>query len=70
MTSALKKVFDAAEKEAQQLKDDFVSTEHLLLALIQVSSSAQKILKRHQVHGRHRSKGIARHGSRIATSHR
>ena len=37
-TSALKKVFDFAEKEAQRLKDDFVSTEHLLLALAQVSS--------------------------------
>jgi ATP-dependent Clp protease ATP-binding subunit ClpB len=33
MSSALTKVFDRASKEAENFKDDYVSTEHLLLAL-------------------------------------
>jgi ATP-dependent Clp protease ATP-binding subunit ClpB len=33
MSSALQKVLDRAAKEAENFKDDFVSTEHLLLAL-------------------------------------
>ncbi len=49
MTSALKKVFDQAEKEASQLSDDFVSTEHLLMGLIQVETSAQKIFKKYKI---------------------
>ena len=49
MTSALKRVFDLAEKEAVQLTDQFTSTEHFLLALIQVDSPASKILKKNGV---------------------
>src|ERR1700677_1685756 len=49
VTSSLKKVFDQAEKEAAQLSDDFTSTEHLLLGLIEVSTSAQKVLKKYNV---------------------
>ncbi len=49
ITGALKKIFDAAEKEAAQFKDEFVSTEHLLLGLVQIETSAQKILKRNKV---------------------
>lgn len=49
MTSALKKVFDQAEKEALALKDDFTSTEHFLLGLIQVESPVQKLLKKNGV---------------------
>ena len=37
-------VFSAAQKEADRLKDEYVSTEHLLLALAQVKSEAQQIL--------------------------
>src|SRR5687768_3771755 len=37
-------VFAAAQKEADRLKDEFVSTEHLLLALASVKSEAQTIL--------------------------
>jgi ATP-dependent Clp protease ATP-binding subunit ClpB len=37
-------VFTAAQKEADRLKDEYVSTEHLLLALSQVRSEAQRIL--------------------------
>jgi ATP-dependent Clp protease ATP-binding subunit ClpB len=33
MSNALTKVFDRASKEAENFKDDYVSTEHLLLAL-------------------------------------
>jgi ATP-dependent Clp protease ATP-binding subunit ClpB len=49
MTSALKKVFDLAEKEAALLHDEFTSTEHFLLALLQIDSSAQRILKANEV---------------------
>jgi ATP-dependent Clp protease ATP-binding subunit ClpB len=38
-------VLDAAQREAGTMKDDFVSTEHLLLALTKVDTKAQKILK-------------------------
>jgi ATP-dependent Clp protease ATP-binding subunit ClpB len=40
----LARVFDAALKEALALKDEFVSTEHLLLALTQVKSPAGQLL--------------------------
>ncbi len=44
LTNELRKALDAAEKEAHQLKDDFVSTEHLLLALLaQGGASLKKI---------------------------
>src|SRR5262245_26177456 len=36
----LKQVFDNARLEAEKLKDDYVSTEHLLLALVDVRDSA------------------------------
>ena len=41
----LGKVFEAAQLEADAMKDDFVSTEHLLLALAKVESKAQNILQ-------------------------
>jgi ATP-dependent Clp protease ATP-binding subunit ClpB len=37
-------VLAAAQKEADRLKDDYVSTEHLLLALTQTKSEAKEIL--------------------------
>ena len=37
-------VFNQAEKEADRLKDEYISTEHLLLALAQVKSEAKEIL--------------------------
>lgn len=49
MTTSLRRCLDQAEKEANQLKDEFISTEHLILGLIQVESSAQRILKKHRV---------------------
>jgi len=45
ITPRLKKVIESAESEAEALKDEYVSTEHLLLAMIQDSGEAGKILK-------------------------
>ena len=42
--SELAKVFEAAQREADAMKDDFVSTEHLLLGLAKVDSKAKKVL--------------------------
>ena len=42
--SALK-VIEAAQKLAESMKDEFVSTEHLLLALAQVDTKAKNVLK-------------------------
>ncbi len=39
------KVLEAAQKQADTMKDDFVSTEHLLLALAQVDTKAKNVLK-------------------------
>ncbi len=41
----LSKVLDAAQAEADGMKDDFVSTEHLLLALAGTKSKAQEVLQ-------------------------
>lgn len=38
ITPELKKVLDTAESEAATLRDEFISTEHLLLALVQADS--------------------------------
>lgn len=45
ISTALSQVLDAAQREAGTMKDDFVSTEHLLLALTKVDSKAKNILK-------------------------
>jgi len=44
MSRSLQDVFNAAQKEADRLKDEFVSTEHLMLALSQVKSETKEIL--------------------------
>ena len=41
---SLAKVLDAAQREADTMKDDFVSVEHLLLALAKVDSKAKNVL--------------------------
>jgi ATP-dependent Clp protease ATP-binding subunit ClpB len=40
----LSKVFDAAQKQADLMKDQFLSTEHLLIGLIKVDTEAKKLL--------------------------
>src|SRR5688572_28759681 len=44
MNRATNEVYAEAQKEADRLKDEYVSTEHLLLALAQVKSEARDIL--------------------------
>lgn len=43
--AALKQVLEAAAKRAETMKDDYVSTEHLLLALATVDSKAKRLLE-------------------------
>jgi ATP-dependent Clp protease ATP-binding subunit ClpB len=48
MGSTLKKALDAAQSEATKLKDEYVSTEHLLLGLMdEGGSSLKKIFQKH-----------------------
>src|SRR5438552_2424622 len=48
LSSSLKKVLDAAQAEASKLKDDYISTEHLLLGLLdEGGSSLKKIFQTH-----------------------
>ena len=42
---AFTEVLSAAEQEAERMKDQYISTEHLLLALTDVPSDAKEILK-------------------------
>ncbi len=49
ITPKLKEVLEAAEKEAGRLKDEYVSVEHLLAAMLQVSCPASEILKKHGI---------------------
>jgi ATP-dependent Clp protease ATP-binding subunit ClpB len=44
-TQQLTSVFESAQREAGTMKDDFVSTEHLLLALSKADSKAKSTLK-------------------------
>jgi len=45
LSESLGKVFDAAQAEAESMQDEFVSTEHLLLALAKTKTKAQDLLK-------------------------
>lgn len=47
LSSALDAVFRTAEKEADQFKDEYISTEHLLLGLAASDGFAGKLLRRH-----------------------
>ena len=49
MARALQDVFAQAQKEADRLKDQYISTEHLLLGLAEVKSEAKQLLTRHGV---------------------
>ncbi|MDX9858106.1 MAG: ATP-dependent chaperone ClpB [candidate division Zixibacteria bacterium] len=48
-SNELTQVFFKAESELKQFNDEYVSVEHLLLALLEVKSKAQEILKAHGV---------------------
>jgi ATP-dependent Clp protease ATP-binding subunit ClpB len=58
MTPDLTKVFEAAAQEAGTMKDEFVSTEHLLLALTKVDSKAKNLLKLNAVTEKDVLKGL------------
>ncbi|MGZ5439898.1 MAG: Clp protease N-terminal domain-containing protein, partial [Candidatus Aminicenantales bacterium] len=46
LSSALRQILDAARKEAEQLKDEYVSTEHLFLAMLKDGKNeASRILR-------------------------
>ena len=45
ITPRLKKVIESAENEGQALKDEYVSTEHLLLAMVSDGGDAGRLLK-------------------------
>jgi ATP-dependent Clp protease ATP-binding subunit ClpB len=45
LSQELTRVLEGAQREADAMKDEFVSTEHLLLALAKVDSKAKNVLK-------------------------
>jgi len=45
ITPRLKKIIEGAEAEAEALKDEYVSTEHLLLSMVQESGESGKVLR-------------------------
>ncbi len=49
MSPAVLKVLETAQDLAQRMKDQFVSTEHLLIALTQVDDQARRLLELHGV---------------------
>jgi ATP-dependent Clp protease ATP-binding subunit ClpB len=49
MAPALKKAIDTAFKEMERLKDEFVSTEHLLVGVVDTEGGASEILARNGV---------------------
>ncbi|HEY0144341.1 MAG TPA: ATP-dependent chaperone ClpB [Thermoanaerobaculia bacterium] len=52
VSSALRKIFDAAFASAETFNDEYVSTEHLLLAIAEAKdTTASQILRRHGVVG-------------------
>ncbi len=49
VTGDLAQVFEQSLRVAQELKDNFVSTEHLLIALLDVSSQSQETLSKFKI---------------------
>src|SRR5213593_3026045 len=49
ITPRLQDVFSAAEQEAERFKDEYLSTEHLLLAIVDAGGTAAGVLKRQGV---------------------
>src|SRR5216684_1063167 len=68
----LSQVFTAAQKQAEQMKDEYISTEHLLLAIAdEKDGNAGKILRQHGVNRDDLLKVIeqTRGGARITDQH-
>ncbi len=49
VSPALRQVYEAAQQEAERLKDEYISTEHFLLGLAEGAGQAAQILKRANV---------------------
>ena len=49
ITPKLKEVFETAQKESERLKDEYVSVEHLLAAILSVKCPSSEILKKYGV---------------------
>ena len=49
LTPYLGKILENSGKEANKLKDDFISTEHILLSMAETDGQAKKILDKHEV---------------------
>lgn len=49
ITQELKNVFEGALREAEHLRDDYVSVEHLLLGILKTKNRVERILKRYGV---------------------
>ena len=67
-SSRLSQIFNAAHKEAEKMQDEYISTEHLLLAIAdEKDGSAGKILRQHGVNREDLLKAIeqTRGGTRI-----
>jgi len=51
LTQDMARVLDRAKREAVRMKDQFISAEHLFLALFEIPSEARKILESYQAEG-------------------
>jgi ATP-dependent Clp protease ATP-binding subunit ClpB len=49
ITPRLKKLMDEASVEAERLKDDFISTEHILLAMVETGGEVSDLLRRQNI---------------------
>lgn len=49
VSNELRKVFDNASNEAKSLKDEFISSEHLLLGIIESKSSVSELLEKYNI---------------------
>jgi ATP-dependent Clp protease ATP-binding subunit ClpB len=49
LTPYLGKVLENSDKEANKLKDDFISTEHILLSMAEVDGQVKKLLDKYEV---------------------
>lgn len=59
LTKYLGQVFENSEKEAHKLKDDFISTEHLLLAMSETKGIAKDILNNFKINNENILKVLA-----------
>ena len=49
MSNEVASIFDNAEKEMQNFKDEYVSVEHLLLAMLKVDSTIKELLQKYNI---------------------